>query len=267
MTHIKRRCFLSGLPAAVLATPALAAGRKSIRFVQLTDTHFGQRNHDELTARLIQQINQLPLKINFAVHTGDIFNDAILDDATVRSGRSVMAKLKVPVHYVPGNHDILRKNHAPTKAAYERYFGKLIEAHEYGDLGIITCYTEPLAGSFKVPGYNPLAELDSALRTLAGKSVIVCHHTPCVGNFYNNRSYQGWPPNTREKWTQLLNRYGVTAVLAGHFHRDELFWLDQVPLYIAPPVSRSWGRQPAYRIYTLKDGRLSYRTQYFTPAH
>jgi 3',5'-cyclic AMP phosphodiesterase CpdA len=259
---IKRRHFIASL-SALTAAPAFAGrGSGTVRFVQITDTHFGQRNHDELTDKIIKQVNKLPMAIDFAVHTGDIMNNTILTDAAVNKGLEVMSGLKVPVHYVPGNHDILRKNHEPTRSAFERQLGKLHDVHEYNGLVLVTIYTEPLAGSFKVPGFDPLTELENSLRKLRGKSIVVAHHSPCVGNFYNNREYKGWPAGTRDRWITLLNKYHVKGVIAGHFHRDEMFWLDQVPLHICPPVSLSWGRQPAYRIFIYENGKLNYRTQY-----
>lgn len=261
---IQRRNFLLSLPAFT-AAPALGVGNaKAVRFIQLTDTHFGQRNHEAITATIIKQINKLPMKIDFAVHSGDIMNNAILDEAAVEKGRKVMSGLKVPVHYVPGNHDILRKNHAPTRQAFEADFGSLHQVHEYNGLAMVTLYTEPLAGSFKALRFDPLTELEKTLKHLKGKPIVMAHHSPCVGNFYNNRSYKGWPESTRNRWITLLNTYKVTGVIAGHFHRDEMFWLGNVPLHICPPVSLSWGRQPAYRIFSYENGKLNYRTQYVT---
>jgi hypothetical protein len=51
-------------------------------------------------------------------------------------------------------------------------------------------------------------------------------------------------------------------VIAGHFHRDELHWVGDVPLFVCAPLAGYWGRQGSYRIYEYKDGRLGYRTQY-----
>lgn len=257
-----RRDILLGASAALCLPKARAAAEAAVRFVQITDTHFGQRNHHQVTEQLARQINSLPMRIDFAVHTGDIMHDCILDEEPVAAGLRAMGGLNMPVHYVPGNHDILRTNHEPTRAAYEKHFGKLLDVHEYGGLAVVTAYTEPLAGSFDAPGFKPFEELEAALEALRGKPAVVCHHTPCVGNLYNNRDYSGWPAQTRGAWMALLNRHKVVGVLAGHFHRDEFHWLGNVPLHVCPPVSLSWGRQPAYRIYAFEHGRLNHRTQY-----
>lgn len=263
---ISRRELLMGASTALLLAKAKAATSLVVRFIQITDTHFGQRNHLDLTIKLIDQINRLPYRIDFAVHTGDIMHDLILDEATVKAGLDAMSGLNMPVYYVPGNHDILHDNFTPTRQAFEKNFGKLLGIHEHGELTVATIYTEPLARSFEIQDFHPLDDLESALKALDGKPAIVCHHTPCVGNLYNDREYSGWPDEAGKEWIALLNRYKVKAVLAGHFHRDEFQWLGKVPLFVCPPVSTTWGRLPAYRIYSLENGRLAYRTQYLAPA-
>ena len=59
-----------------------------------------------------------------------------------------------------------------------------------------------------------------------------------------------------------MKRRGVFAVIAGHFHRDELHVIDGLPFYLAGPVINFWGRQTTYRHWTLANGVLSYRTIY-----
>jgi hypothetical protein len=54
----------------------------------------------------------------------------------------------------------------------------------------------------------------------------------------------------------------VQAVITGHFHRDELHWLDGIPIFAAPPVAAYWGRQASFRLYEYRDGRLGYRAVY-----
>lgn len=257
-----RRDILMGASAALLLHRSKAETGSSFRFIQIADTHFGQNNHTELTIQLAEQIKRLPYHIQCAVHTGDIVHDLILDDAVVQAGKRAMSGLDMPIHYVPGNHDILRENLEHTRVAYEKHYGKLLEVHDYGALVIVTVYTEPLALGFDAAGYHPLKAMEEVLQELHGRSVVVCHHTPCMGNLYNDREHPGWPEPARRTWVDLLNRHEVTAVLTGHFHRDEFYWLGKVPMFVCPPVSISWGRQTAYRIFTFENGRLSYRTQH-----
>lgn len=123
-------------------------------------------------------------------------------------------------------------------------------------------YTEPLSKNFVFQNYKPLEELETILEQSDGKPVLIFHHSPSVSDFYKNRMRSGW--KARDQWAALLNRYNVKGVFAGHYHRDELYWLGKVPLYVCPPVGDTWGRgrQTTYRIYEYNDGRIGYRTQY-----
>ena len=125
-------------------------------FVQITDTHFGDANHIERTRAIVERINHLPMRVEFIVHTGDITMNGIDNQATVNSGLSVLNKLAVPIHYVPGNHDILPEKLEATKQAYSDNFEGLITSQKYDGVTFIFIYTEPLAKNFLVDGYKPL---------------------------------------------------------------------------------------------------------------
>lgn len=253
-----------GARGSSLAASTANAGR-TLRFVQITDTHLGSAGHAERTARVVEAINKLPMDIDCVVHTGDIFSDNITDRRAIDQHRRAVAKLKPPIHHLPGNHDILRKpgRLVETTACYRRHIDSdLASRAEYAGVVLLMVYTEPLAKGFEQEGYDALAWLERELRSLDGKPAIVFHHTPSVGDFYRNRMHRGWPRDVRDKWVALLNRYDVKAVIAGHFHRDEHHWLGDVPLYVSASVAGYWGRQATYRIYEYRDGKVSYRTQY-----
>ncbi len=247
--------------SAQTASDKNAAGNH-FYFVQITDTHFGQEDHAKRARQVIQAVNKLPLEIQFVVHTGDITMDKLEDVPTRADALAAFKLLKQPVHYIPGNHDILRQKHAVTTQAYRDHFGELVTQKEYEGVVCLFIYTEPLAKDFSVSAYDALDELEKKLESSAGKPVLVFHHTPSVEDFYLNRMHPGWEKGVREQWIALLNRYDVKGVIAGHFHRDEHHWLGNVPLYICPPVAGYWGRQATFRIYEYKDGKIGYRTQY-----
>ena len=249
----------------ILAGPLLAADRaedESTYFVQITDTHFDEPGSEERIKKIINAVNNLPMKIECVIHTGDITQEKMEDTSVVRRALELYREFDMPVYFVPGNHDIFGKRYLETKQAYVEQFGDLSALHEHNGLLFLLLFTEPLAHAYEDESYDPLHELEAGLKKAAGKPVIVCHHTPSVDDFYNNRMHRGWRKEIQKKWIDLLNQYEVKAVLAGHFHRDEHHWLGNVPLYISAPVSAYWGRQLTFRIYEYKDGKLGYRTQY-----
>ncbi len=234
-------------------------------FVQISDTHFGDGDHAKRVARVVDRINNLPMKIECVVHTGDITMNKILDEATLTNARSVLGDLQVPIHYVPGNHDFLPKLLEETRRTYESNFGTLISKAEYKGVVFIFICTEPLAQSFILEGFEPLKELEGYLQRADGRPVLLFHHTPSVEDFYRNKIHEGWKRKFRDKWEKFINTHNVKAVIAGHFHRDEHHWLGNVPLYVCSPVAGYWGRQATFRIYEFKNGKISYRTQYIKP--
>ncbi len=236
-------------------------------FVQISDTHFGEKDHYLRIRKVIDQINQLPMMIEFVVLTGDIVADGIDKPEVLELVFKEMNRLTVSVHYLPGNHDILYNkfvafNLKKTKNIYRQKFGPLLTIKAYHNINFIFIYTEPLAKDFKLEGYNPLKELQRQLEKLDQKPVIICHHRPSVKDFYLNRFHKSWKKAFRKQWIELLNQHNVKAVIAGHFHRDEFHWLGQIPLFISPPVSGYRGRQSTFRIYEYIKGQVSYRTQY-----
>jgi 3',5'-cyclic AMP phosphodiesterase CpdA len=245
---------------AVLLTGLIASAGDPVYFVQLTDTHFGQGDHFARAQEAVKQINALPIPVSFVVITGDIMHDCIADSNQVNRVFQALETLKTPTHFVPGNHDLLNDAPEQTVAAFTNRFGPLISSAEYGGVDFVFVCTEPLAGGVQIPGYDPLQELDALL---TDRPAVVFHHIPSADDFYNNRLHDGWGrSDDGRRWMELLNQRNVLAVVAGHFHRDEQNWVGNVPLYIGVPLSGRLGRQAAFRVYKIQDGRVSYRTQY-----
>jgi 3',5'-cyclic AMP phosphodiesterase CpdA len=267
---LRNACMWAALVLLIVLAPADGCAASSgppsgavhFYFVQITDTHFGDRDHLERTRRLVDQINRLPYEIACVVHTGDVFADNITDEAIVAQGIAVLGRLKAPVHILPGNHDILQGRLAQTFSAFVRRIGSPIQQVEYHGVVFLCAYTEPAALGFTASGYDPLQALEAALASAAGRPVIVFHHRPAVEDFYENVSHTGWGDAARRRLEKLLLAHNVKAVVTGHFHRDELHWLEGIPVFSAPPVAGYWGRQASFRLYEYRDGRLGYRTIY-----
>ena len=252
-----------GQTAAPVPAPLAAPKAKTpVYFVQITDTHFGRRANAARTAKAVEMINALPMKIACVIHTGDITSNRLMHKPTVDESLAVLKKLKAPLHILPGNHDVITRNRIATLEVYTKRVGKLLVEATYEGVAFVGVYTEPLADEFPLEGFDPLKQLDAALKRVKGAPAVVFHHTPCVADFYANRMHHGWPAEARARWTKLLNSHNVAAVLAGHFHRDEHHWLGKVPLYVSASIDGAWGRQASFRLYEYANGKLSYRTQY-----
>jgi 3',5'-cyclic AMP phosphodiesterase CpdA len=232
-------------------------------FVQLTDTHLGEGNNLERTAAAVEAINALPMPIEFVAHTGDIFDEGVNNQKMVKQGMAVLRALKPPIHFLPGNHDLPRggMHLAASVKAYRDRVGPLAHKIECHGVVMIFFYVEPLAGNFQVEGYDPLTWLETSLKEAQGKPVIIFIHTPPISDSFAQRAHPGWPGEYVVKWNDLLSRYPVKAVIAGHFHRNETHRQGKTTLFISAPIAGLFD-QGSYRIYEYANGHLSYTTQY-----
>jgi len=231
-------------------------------FVQITDTHIGKGTNLEITRNLVKQINELPMEIKCVIHTGDILQDGMSDTTNVIKAFEALEKLEAPLYYIPGNHDIFQEYAEKEITIFQEYFGDLIVEMDFEEVSFVGLYSDPLAYSFVVEGYDPFVELENALKNTGDKPVIVFHHIPSVESFYNNTMHDGWEKENKNRWETTLNSYNVIAILAGHFHSDELHWIGDIPLFVSSSVTNRFGRQPSFRIYEYKNGKLNYRSQY-----
>lgn len=246
---------------AAFASPIYA---QHFYFVQMTDIHFGDDDNAARAAKVVDDINHLPMKAECVVITGDIVSENILDSKIVEMALNTMKPLKAPVHYIAGNNDILKiGDTAATRDVYVKSFGPLTLKAEYNGVIFLMLYTEPLRRPVNIPGYDPLKWLAQALKDAGKKPVIIFTHSPVDDDFWGNEIRSlGWPKETRNKWEALIKSHNVKAVVTGHFHRDELHWISNTPEFVSAPIASSFGRQITYRLYEYTDGKIDYRTIY-----
>jgi 3',5'-cyclic-AMP phosphodiesterase len=99
-------------------------------FVQISDTHIGPTRDYErhgyasypCAERLVALLNNLPVKPEFVIHTGDVVTDP--DPRSYRLAAELFARLELPIYYVNGNHDTAAeiKQYLPM-AAHEPFAG------------------------------------------------------------------------------------------------------------------------------------------------
>ena len=255
------RWYLAVAIIAAWAWPVCARDDAHFRFVQISDTHWGSMDSLAVTRAFVEEINALPLRIEFVVHTGDILSDNIDRESIVAEGKAIMAGLKAPVYYVPGNHDFSPRITNAVEL-YTRHFGPVNHrADRFGVRCIFwgSAYGKGLAAA---GGVDAFTWLERELKEAGRRPVLIFQHAPAVEDFYNNTLHDGWADDAYRRWVRLLKDADVRAVVTGHFHRDELHWIGDVPVYVTTPVVRYFDRQPSYRIYEYRNGRLAYTTQY-----
>lgn len=214
------------LDQAVAASGAAGAPPARIApfsFLQISDTHIGfhkEANPDVVgTLReTIAKVRALTVKPDFIVHTGDISHLAAPEQFD--TARQMLDELGIPVHYIPGEHDILG---GTDPRPYLDRFGKgatgngwysfdvggahfiaLVNVVQLGDRGM---------GSL---GADQLAWLkDDVAHLSASTPIVVLSHFPLWPLF----PAWGWGTTDGEAALALLRRFDSVTALNGHIHQ------------------------------------------------
>ena len=196
---------------------------KPFSFVQISDTHIGftkPANPDPLSTlkQTIAKIKALPVKPDFILHTGDISQLAKPEQFDI--AQSALSEIGLPIHFVPGEHDIVdgnnpnpyRERFAPQSKGDGWYsfdangvhFIALVNVVHLGDRGMGTL------------GVDQLAWLKDDVAPLSSSTpVIVYSHFPMWALLPD----WGWGTQDSLEAFMILKRFGSVTVLNGHIHQ------------------------------------------------
>ena len=211
-----------GVPGAKLIGGAEAA-TTGFSFAQISDSHVGfdkPANPNALGTleEAIAKIGALPSRPAFMIHTGDITHlskPQQFDDAEQR-----IARAKLDVHYVPGEHDLLDENNG--QAYLDRYGkgskGRGWFSFDHGGahfVGLNNVF-DLKAGGMGNLGAEQLAWLADDLRAkTASTPIVVFAHIP----LWTIAPEWGWGTQDAAQALKLLARFGSVTVLTGHIHQ------------------------------------------------
>jgi Icc protein len=192
-------------------------------FAQISDTHIGFKkdaNPDVVGSlrRAIADLNALPTRPAFVVHTGDVSHlsrPEQFDDA-----RQILGELKTgEIHYVPGEHDALDDG----LGGYSKHFNQgtggrpwySFDSHGVHVISLVNVVNfKP--GSLALLGDEQLEWLKRDLAGLSSSTpIVVLAHIPLW------TVYEPWGWGTGDAPYALANlrRFGSVTVLNGHIHQ------------------------------------------------
>ena len=274
-----RREFIRLSAAAAAAAHAPTALPQEIEnvdfsFIQITDTHLSKkrlysrrRQYDVPSEESIRRgraavadINNCSLAYEMVVHTGDLVETRNTTEDYDLAQEVLQFDKKV--YFIPGNHDVGYSETDKYLPAFEERFGPANHSIEPAPgLRFSFLNSQPLdPRASDEHRERAFAELDRIL-TPAKPTILFCH-VMGLPSFHLNRLFPGWPEETMTRWTDRMNKGGVAAVLAGHFHRDEHHLVNGIPFHLAGPVINFWGRQTCYRHWEISKGVLTHKTVY-----
>jgi 3',5'-cyclic AMP phosphodiesterase CpdA len=258
------------LIALVFSGPLLHAA--DLFFVQMSDPQFGMYTNNadfsQETANFEFAIaNANRLRPSFVVVCGDLINRAG-DAAETAEYLRVAAKLdrSIPLHNVAGNHDVGNSPTPDSLAAYRAKFGPDYYIFRHADFtGIVlnsSLIQHPEAALEEAAKQEAwlLAQLEK-LKGEGARHIAVFQHIP----FFLERAdepdqYFNIPLDTRKKYLDLLTKYGVHDVFAGHYHRNASGHTDSLRMVTTGPVGKPLGRDPSgIRIVIVRESTMENR--------
>lgn len=248
---------------ALVAGAALAANDAPFFFVQLADTQMGFTNKNvdmipeiEHFTAAVEHINRL--KPAFVLISGDMVNTAH-SPKQIRAFWNIAKTIRpdVPLHLVPGNHDV---TNTPTAADVRSYNKLMGEDH----------YSFSVNGSAFLVLDSPLLNdgSDVALRDAQKKwfetelaaaraknptHIFVCDHHPWfLGTADEPDKYQNVLLAQRGTYLDLMNRYGVDYALSGHLHHELIGHDRNLTLLTDGPSSKSVATPPVVGLRIIR---------------
>jgi len=243
-------------------------------FVQMSDPQFGMYSNNADFSQesanfefAIANVNRL--RPAFVVVTGDLTNRAG-DAAQAAEYLRIAAKLdrSIPLHNVPGNHDVENAPTPASLAAYRVKFGPDYYVFRQADFTGIVLNSSLMQHPEKAPGEAAqqeawlLSQLEK-IRSEGARHVAVFQHIP----FFLERvdepdQYFNIPMETRKKYLDLLVKYGVHNVFAGHYHRNASGQTDSLRMVTTGPVGKPLGPDPSgIRVVIVRESAME--SQYY----
>jgi 3',5'-cyclic AMP phosphodiesterase CpdA len=248
--------FNLGLVEVISAQTKGRAGVTPFTFAIITDSHlFSQPNHkfDKSLQDSVNQVNALTPQPDFVVYTGDIAQNG-REDQLVK-GKKILAQLKMPVKFIPGEHDW----YLDMGAAWKGLFGKetwsfdhkgvhviglnsILVKDFWTDAGltpvqrmsVMEMLESPIAGPWGVQA----AQLEFLQKDVAklspDKAVVIFTHSP-LWDYYPRWNFQtSDAPQIRD----TLAKFDHVMAFHGHVHQTIFNKIGN--LSSAGSMSTSW---------------------------
>ena len=216
----------AGVPKSVGllgSAEAQEAAQKGFTFLQISDSHIGfdkaaNPHAIDTLKEAIGRVHALPIKPAFMLHTGDITHLSKAEQFD--NADQIIGGTGIPVHYVPGEHDIVDEG---TGKAYLERYGKNTKGsgwYSFDQNGVhfigLVNVANLKAGGLGFLGNDQLEWLEDDLKALKDSTpIVVFAHIP-LWSVYPN---WGWGTDDAAIALGYLKRFGSVTVLNGHIHQ------------------------------------------------
>jgi 3',5'-cyclic AMP phosphodiesterase CpdA len=179
----------------------------SFRFAVLSDSHKGWGIFMPIMKKIAGD------EYHFAVHLGDIVQHSSEDRYGFFFKKLAEIKRKPPIYFVPGNHDISKKDGTYSMENFRRYCGRDQYWFSLGKAAFVV-----LNDALSTIPEDQFRWLESTLRDIKGTftHIFVFMHVPP----FDPRAGQDYclPKSDGERFMALMEKYRVDYVFSGHIH-------------------------------------------------
>jgi 3',5'-cyclic AMP phosphodiesterase CpdA len=198
-----------------------AADPNTLRFVQVSDSHLGFKGTANTDvegsfARAIKQVNALPDRPDFVVHSGDLTH--LATDAQFDQVKQMLGGLRTgQVFTVPGEHDSI-DDHGQK---YRQRFGAGTRGEGWFSFDIKGVHVIGLVNTLSLESLGHLGteQLDFVRRDVAGLSsdtpIVIFSHIPLFAMYPK----WGWGTDDAVRALSYLRRFASVTCLNGHVHQ------------------------------------------------
>ena len=222
-------------PQALKPAPAWLPAKPQdclLRVAQISDTHLNKAaSYLDETRRVIADL--LVLNPDLVIHTGDVCDKG--DEDGLLKFKELTAPLKMPVHCIRGNHELM--NNGP--AAFEKVIGKKEQIVDVKGVRFILTdnATDGVNGPdhMGVYGDDQVAWMAEAMEKSPGP-IVLAGHVPLL------KTEKAWfVVKNQDKVLALIKKHGVFGYMCGHLHRpDNASVSDGFIHGVAMPVSGAY---------------------------
>lgn len=256
----------------LVSSPLLPQSDSSFTFIQLSDPQFGMypftknfAKEKANMAKAVEAVNRL--KPAFVVITGDLVN-AAGDTAQTRAFQESIGSIDraIPVHLVPGNHDVGNRPSEEILSRYRRGYGQDYYSFSVGGVAFIVLNSSLIKYPHRAPASAALQKkwithaIDSIAASGPGRTITFIHHPPFLNNVDEPGGYGNIDRAPRRELLAMLEKGGTTHVFAGHLHYNASTTYDGMKLVASGPVGMALGTDPSgLRIVTVTSDSVVHR--------
>ena len=231
-------------------------GKRLIRDAVIADSHLnpeeGENTSPWATNHLANQRNKVVVEAvnkigpEFVVHLGDVVHPlpySKLYESAAKAANSIFGNLDSKMYITPGNHDVGDKSLPGNPAAmisekscqeYEKFFGKEWQAFEHKNVYFViinSCHF----GSNTKREKEQWKWLEQTLDANKNKRIFLfSHYPPYITEENEQNHYDNIDSAPRKKLIDIIKKYKIEAIFAGHVHTFFINQIDKTWSYALP---------------------------------